>query len=45
MYFYFSLIHNFNTVRVKKKQMIQLLDEQIHKVIFGEKKIYKEGKD
>ena len=42
MYFYFKLIPNFNSGRVKKnKQMIQLVDKQIHKLIFGKKSIKK----
>ena len=37
MYFYFRLIPNFNSGRVKKPQMIQLVNKQIHNLIFGEK--------
>ena len=32
------LIPNFNSNRVKKDQMIQLGDKQIHKLIFAKKK-------
>ena len=44
MYFYFSLIPYFNYARVKKKQMIYIVNKQIHKLI-SEKKIYKARKD
>ena len=36
MYFYFRLIPNFNSGRVKKKtQMIQIVNKQMHNLTFG----------
>ena len=38
IYFYFRLIPNFDSGSKKKKtQMIQLVNKQIHKLIFGGK--------
>ena len=44
MYFNFRLISNFNFRKVKKNQMIQLVNEQIHKLIFGKKNSIKKEK-
>ena len=44
MYFSFRLIPNFNYGREKKKQMIQFVHKQIHKLIFGGK-IHNKRKD
>ena len=41
MYFFFRLISNFNSVRVKKTQMIQLVNTQID---IWEKKFHKKEK-
>ena len=38
---YFRLISNFNSGRVKKNQMIQLVNKQIHELIFGKKSVKK----
>ena len=38
MYFYFRLVPDFNSGRVKKPQMIQLVDKHMHKLVSGEKK-------
>ena len=35
MYFYFRFIPNFNSGSVKKPQLIQLVDKQVHKLMFG----------
>ena len=45
MYFYFRLIPNFNSGRVKKPQMIQLVNKQIHKLIFAKKFYLKKTKN
>ena len=44
MHFYFRLILNFNSGSVKKIQMIQLVNKQIHKLIFVKKNYIKKEK-